>query len=126
MATPLILPSVVGFICPGTPGADWEKDSAEIHSVAIKLGCVVAAIVYDIPGRYLPFGRITSTAWSADSIAVIVPNDRHLSAGEVDDLLAVGDVIFIESAKRHTAIGREVKVTDLWNSGPVGTSSTDR
>lgn len=122
MAIPLALPSVVGFICPGIPGCDSARDSAEIHTVAAKLGCVVAAIVYEIPGRYVSFGRIMSAAWSVDATAVIVPSDRHLHTGEVCDLLAVGDVIFIESAKRHTAVGREVHVTDLW-LGPVITGT---
>ncbi|WP_067828593.1 hypothetical protein [Nocardia inohanensis] len=125
MATPLVLPSVVGFIRPGTAGSDRERDAADIHAVARQLGYIVAAIVYDIPGRYLSFGRIMSAAWSADAAAVIVPNDRYLHANEISDLLAIGEVIVIESAKRHTASGSKVQVTDLWDSQPITASTPD-
>ncbi|MEU0871668.1 hypothetical protein [Nocardia brasiliensis] len=118
----LRLRAAVGFLRYGISGADRERHEAEIRSVATRLGYEVAAILYDACDRGALVSQIMVLAWNCESAAVIIPSDRHLERGEVDDLLAVGDVIIIESAKRYEPAGREVKVTDLWNPGPNGSS----
>ncbi|MFF2549911.1 hypothetical protein ACFVUS_02880 [Nocardia sp. NPDC058058] len=39
--------------------------------------------------------------WSEDATAVITPSARHFAGGEVADVLAVADVIYLDSAVRY-------------------------
>lgn len=109
--------TVVGYILREASGDQRQHDEVEIHSAAVKLGYVVAAIVYDVSRRGDPLMQLKNIVWSEDAAAIITPSTQHLTRREVDEILiSTSDVIYLDLAQRIKQERGEVKVVDLWSS----------
>lgn len=111
---PSIPRPVVGYIAREVSGSHRGRDEAAIHRTAARLGYEVAAIVYDFSRRTTPHMQLMSILWSEDAAAVITPSAQHLNSGEVDDIVAVAEVIYLDTAQRHRLDPTGIIVVDIY------------
>ncbi|AYF75666.1 hypothetical protein D7D52_19460 [Nocardia yunnanensis] len=92
----------IGFLRREISGPQKPQHEMEMHAVAERYGYTICLMVLVAPEREAVVQRLMTLVWNEGANAIIAPSADHFEPGEIDALVKLTDVIYVDTGDRLT------------------------